>query len=437
MERKKSLFFVVALLMLLSSCAGLHTVADSSLPHPHEQITLPIAPQPLALLLHPPAQTSDDNGHEQPEESGEPRIQPNEDSGETGDAHSEVPVFRAMPRTNATEYTSELTIHFLDVGQADCILIELPNSQIMLIDGGSRSSRDAVLNYFRNLNIDSIDYLVITHPHEDHIGGLPDIIDSHYVGRIYMPRASHNTQIFERLLTAIQDNGLSINTARAGVNILSEQGLRIDIVAPVGETYRDLNDYSAVVRLTFNNVSFLFAGDAEAVSENEITENIQADVLKVSHHGSRTSTSESFLDKVSPSYAVISVGHNNTYGHPSEDVMTRLLDAGISVYRTDELGTIVITTDGDAININSSPSRSVNPGAHMEETPTQSPAPAPSPDQSSQQTEEAIGTIVYVTRTGTRYHAAGCRHLSQSQIEVTLDEARRSFEPCSVCRPPR
>ena len=250
--------------------------------------------------------------------------------------------------------SSDLTVHFLDVGQADCIIAELPNSQILMIDGGSRSSRQVVLGYINSLGIETIDYLVITHPHEDHIGGLPEVIDAFDIGMIYMPRASNNTQIFERLLIAIQDNGYSINTARAGVNIFSSPELKIDIVAPVGDSYRDLNDYSAVVRLVYGSIAFLFTGDAEAVSEGEITADIRADVLKVSHHGSHTSTSQSFLNKVEPSYAVISVGSGNSYGHPSDAVMSRLSAAGVSVYRTDESGTIVIVTDGESININAS-----------------------------------------------------------------------------------
>jgi len=251
----------------------------------------------------------------------------------------------------AGDFSGLLTVHFLDVGQADCILVRLPNAQTMLIDGGSRSSSQTVLDYLVSQGVGSIDFLVITHPHEDHIGGLPEVIDSFDIGEIYMPRVSHNTQIFERLLTAIQDNGYRINASSAGTVILSAPDLHIEIVAPVGDSYRELNNYSTVVRIAYGNVSFLFTGDAETVSENEITGDIRSDVLKVAHHGSDTSTSGSFLQRVDPSYAVIFVGANNSYGHPSQDVLARLLAAGVSVFRTDEAGTVVMTTDGVTIEI--------------------------------------------------------------------------------------
>jgi len=221
----------------------------------------------------------------------------------------------------------------------------------MLIDGGSRSSAQTVLGYLHSYGVETIDFLVITHPHEDHIGGLPDVIDTFDVGEIYMPRVSHDTQIFERLLTSIRDNGHRINASSAGIVILSAPDLHIEIVAPAGDSYRELNNYSTVVRLTYGNVSFLFTGDAESASENEMTGNIQADVLKVAHHGSNTSTSDSFLRRVAPTYAIIFVGAENSYGHPSEAVMSRLSAAGVSVFRTDESGTVVVTTDGETINI--------------------------------------------------------------------------------------
>jgi competence protein ComEC len=337
-------------------------------------------------------------------------------------------------------HLSNLTIHFLDVGQADSTLIQLPNGQIMLIDGGNSSDAGRIMSYMRSHNITKIDYLVATHPHADHIGGLPAIIDAMDIRAVYMPRVSHTSQTFERLLTAIQNKGLQIDTARAGVNILSVPGLRVDIIAPVRDDYRDLNDHSAVIKITYNNTNFLFAGDAEALSEGHITADVSADVLKVGHHGSSTSTSATFLSRVAPAYAVISAGSNNTYGHPADTILSRLNDAGANVFRTDLQGTIVFTSDGGNITVDTAP------------TPYQPHAP-PSGSAgggtgggntgggtASTAAPDASGTgdvTVYITATGQRYHNDGCRHLAQSKIEAALSSAKaRGLTPCGTCKPP-
>jgi len=261
------------------------------------------------------------------------------------------------PPLNSSEITDDikdsdsfirnLVVHFLDVGQADSIFIQLPNGENMLIDGGEANNADSILMYLQSHDVTTIDYLVASHPHADHIGGLPAIIDAMEILNIYMPRVSHTTRTFERLLISIQDNGLMIDQAIAGISILSIPGLEVDIVAPVREDYRDHNDHSAVIKITFGRTSFLFMGDAEGASEEHIKADISADVLKVGHHGSRSSTSEAFLSRVSPLYAVISVGSDNPYGHPRDEVLTRLANTNVEVYRTDIDGTIVFTSDGE------------------------------------------------------------------------------------------
>ena len=252
-------------------------------------------------------------------------------------------------------FLRNLTVHFIDVGQADSILILLPNGENMLIDGGESRNANDIMIYMHSHDVTSIDYLVASHPHADHIGGLPAIIDTFDIVNIYMPRVSHTTVTFERFLTSIQDKGIQIDEAKTGVNILSLPELKIDIVAPARDDYKDHNDHSAVIKLTYGTTSFLFMGDAEGTSESHITEDVSADVLKVGHHGSKTSTTEAFLHKVSPSYAVISVG-KNSYGHPTDEVLSRLDNADVEVYRTDMVGTIVFTSDGENINIDKSPS---------------------------------------------------------------------------------
>ncbi|MDD4716166.1 MAG: MBL fold metallo-hydrolase [Oscillospiraceae bacterium] len=242
-----------------------------------------------------------------------------------------------------------LKVCFLDVGEADSIFIVLPNGETMLIDAAEKGDGDNISRYIKAQGITKIHYLVATHPHADHIGGMEKIVDAFEIGAVYFPNAAANTKTFETLLLAMKRKGLTIKTAKAGVNILSQQGLNISILAPNQDHYEDLNNYSAVVKLTYGKTRFLFMGDAEALSENEIITDVKADVLKVGHHGSSSSTSGNFLNRVSPQYAVISVGKGNAYGHPSQQVVDRLTAAGAKIYRTDRDGTVVFTSDGTKV----------------------------------------------------------------------------------------
>ncbi len=250
-------------------------------------------------------------------------------------------------------YDGNLHIYYLDVGQADSTFILLPNGENMLIDAGTKDNGKDIVNVLDSLGVDNIDYLVGTHPHTDHIGGMQQVIENFDIGKIYMPKASSNTATYKNLLNAIKKNGYTITTAKAGVNILSEDSLSATIVAPNSSAYDDLNNYSAVIKLTYGLTSFLFAGDAEKLSEDEIRTNIKCDVLKVGHHGSSTSTSKNFLKKTEPEYAIISCGADNDYGHPHKEVIQRLYNAGISTYRTDLNGTIEAISDGYTISFNS------------------------------------------------------------------------------------
>lgn len=244
-----------------------------------------------------------------------------------------------------------LKVHFIDVGQADSIFIELPNKETMLIDAGNNADSKLVVNYIKNLKYDTINYVIGTHPHEDHIGGLDKVINTFKIQNIYMPDVQHTTKTFEDVILAVKSKNLKISTAKAGVNILNLENLKIDIIAPVNDDYDSLNNYSAVVKIIYKEKSFLFMGDAEKLSEKEITANVKADVIKIGHHGSNSSTSKTFLKKVNPIYAVISVGEDNDYGHPKASILKMLNEFNINVFRTDKLGTIVFSTDGFNINI--------------------------------------------------------------------------------------
>lgn len=249
---------------------------------------------------------------------------------------------------------NQLKVHFIDVGQGDSILIQQGNNS-MLIDAGNNGDSETVKNYIANQGITKLDYVIGTHPHEDHIGSLDYVINSFEIGKIYMPKVTSTTKTFKDVVSAIQNKGMQITTPVPGDSFkLGEADCKI--LAPNSSSYEDLNNYSIVIKVTFGNNSFMFTGDAEAISETEMINkgfDVKADVLKVAHHGSGSSTSDEFLKKVSPKYAVVSVGKDNDYGHPHKETMDRLKNSGITVYRADECGTIICTSDGNNISFNS------------------------------------------------------------------------------------
>ena len=239
-----------------------------------------------------------------------------------------------------------LRVNYIDVGQGDSIFIELPNKETMLIDAGESYEADNVINYIKNLGISKIDYIVGTHPHTDHIGGLEEVINTFDIGSIYMPKATSTSKTYLDLLTTISDKGLSVKTAKSGVVILDEDNLKLEFIAPNSDSYSELNNYSAVLKLTYLDNTFLFMGDAETLSEDEITSDVDADVIKVGHHGSDSSSSLEFVKKVSPEYAIIMVGEGNSYNHPYQSIIDRYLSVGANVLRTDLDGNIVCDSDG-------------------------------------------------------------------------------------------
>ena len=242
----------------------------------------------------------------------------------------------------------DLSIDFIDVGQADSILIQ-NQDQVMLIDAGTNEEGETVVNYLKNLGITKIDYLIGTHPHEDHIGGLDDVINNFNIGQIYMPKIETTTKTFEDVLDAIETKNLTVTAPNKGDKIELGQAVGEFMTEPILDE-DNLNVSSLVLRLEFGNTSYLFMGDAEKENEETIRWP-KTDVLKVGHHGSSTSSSESFLEQVQPQYAVIMVGKDNSYGLPTQETIDKLNNIGCEIYRTDEDGTIQMTSDGNTIQI--------------------------------------------------------------------------------------
>ena len=242
----------------------------------------------------------------------------------------------------------DLSIDFIDVGQADSILVR-NQDKVMLIDAGTNEAGETVVNYLKNLGITKIDYLIGTHPHEDHIGGLDDVINNFDIGQIYMPKIETTTKTFEDVLEAIENKNLTVTAPNKGDKIELGQAVGEFMTEPILDK-DNLNVSSLVLRLEFGNTSYLFMGDAEEENEETIRWP-KTDVLKVGHHGSSTSSSESFLEQVEPQYAIIMAGKDNSYGLPTQETIDKLNNMGSEIYRTDEDGTIQMTSDGNTIEI--------------------------------------------------------------------------------------
>lgn len=352
-----------------------------------------------------------------------------------------------------TDLSKNLKAHFIDVGQADSIFIELPNGQTLLIDAGESKNGSQVVSYIKSLGYNQLDYVVATHPHADHIGGMTTVINSMKIGKFYMPDKEHTTKTFESMIDALSLNNVDVYRAKSGTEVINIDGLYAKFLSPVSSYGSDLNNWSAVIKVVYKNNSFLFMGDAENKVEGQLSD-VNVDVLKVGHHGSDTSSGLSFLKKVTPGHAIISVGSGNSYGHPTQSALSNLESVGSKVYRTDLLGTIIATSDGSNISVNKNPSEAL--AAVPKPTPTPAPAPTPKPEPKPEPTpapqptpapvpeptpapapqQPAVGNIVYVADSGTKYHRSDCSYLKKSKNEISLEDAiSRGYTPCSRCNP--
>lgn len=256
---------------------------------------------------------------------------------------ADVPVF--VPEDAAFSVT------YLDVGQADCALVTA-GEENMLIDAGNNDDKDAVLGFLKEQGVTKLNYVVATHPHEDHIGAMSYVVENFDVGNFIMPKKAANTKTFERLLDALERKNVAVTDPKAGDTFALGEAVCTVLWGGEGD-YDDTNDYSVVLRVDFYNNSFLFCGDASSLVENEILsagQTVSCDVLKVGHHGSRTASSTAFLDAASPRFAVISCGEGNSYGHPHPETLESLASRGIVTYRTDLCGSVQVTSDGTSLS---------------------------------------------------------------------------------------
>lgn len=250
----------------------------------------------------------------------------------------------------AIEVEGNIEVHFIDVGQGDSVFIRQGDFS-MLIDGGENSYGDLVVDYLRGEGIEKLDYVIGTHPHSDHIGGIDDVINSFDIGKVIMPKVTHTTKTFEDVILAIKNKELKITTPNVGDKYSLGDGEFI-ILGPSSDDYKNLNDYSIMLKLSYGDTSFLFTGDAEKVAEEELLSldyDISVDVLHVGHHGSKTSSRG--LDKIKPKYGIIQVAEDNIYNLPNEMILDRLKDNNVEIYRNDIHGTVKVISDGTDISI--------------------------------------------------------------------------------------
>ena len=351
---------------------------------------------------------------------------------------------RAAVRTTAEKPdSSDMEVHFIDVGQGDATLI-LCDGHAMLIDAGDNDKGTAVQSYLLSQKVETLDYVIGTHPDADHIGGLDVVLYKFDCGTVILPDIESDTKTYEDVLAAMSEKDYAVTYPKVGQTYpLGDAAFTI--VAPNRDYGSDKNDGSVGILLQNGENRFLLTGDAGEEAERDMLANgmdLSADVYKVAHHGSDTGSSEAFLAAVAPDWAVISVGEDNQYGHPDAQVLNDLRGAGVSVFRTDEQGTIVAVSDGTEITWNASPSESWRAGerraAREEGTKASGAVTAPQGEENGTSAEEEAEAVVHITDSGAKYHAAGCRYLGQSDSEVTLAEAKaRGLEPCGACRPPQ
>ncbi|WMJ86732.1 ComEC/Rec2 family competence protein [Anaerocolumna sp. MB42-C2] len=322
-----------------------------------------------------------------------------------------------VQQVNAATKYYKMYVNYIDVGESDCVLIQ-SNGKSMLIDAGNNGGGDDIVDYLKDKKIKKLDYVICTHPHADHIGGMDDVIKTFDIGKVIAPAISNTTETYEDLLVAIKNKGLKITKPVVGTKYTIGKA-KFTIIAPNSDDYGDnLNNYSVGLKLTNGKNSFIFIGDNETEAIGDILKNkidLKADVYMCGHHGSDTSTTADLLKTVSPKYAVISVG-KNSYGHPGTNTLSLLADNKITAYRTDENGTIVATSTGTKITFNATATKLTS-----------------NKDSSTSNKD----TIVYITETGTKYHKSTCSMLIQSKIKTTLKKAKaKGYEPCKKCHPP-
>jgi len=409
MKRTKILALVLAVFLLLAGCTDTGNVQE---PNQSQGVT----------------QAEEIESNQQEISKPIANAGANEDSANGGQSseQQERPVESERPSAS-TEIpaNSTFSVHYIDVGQGDSALI-LCDGKTMLIDGGESSESSKIYSYLKNQGVNHLDYIVATHAHSDHIGGLSGALNYASVGVALCPVTSYDSKTFNSFVKYLDKQGVSITVPSAG-DTFSLGSAIIQILGPQ-KNYDDPNDTSIVMKVVYGETSFLFTGDAERTAEADIIEagyDLSATVLKVGHHGSDTSTSYPFLREIMPEYAVIQVGKDNSYGHPTEDTLSRLRDADVKVYRNDLQGTIICTSDGTNVSFRTEKNETVQTNPTVVVTPNQ---------EDGSDIGEYIGN-----KNSKKFHLPTCKNLPAEKNRVYISSRQealdRGFDPCGNCDP--
>ena len=309
-----------------------------------------------------------------------------------------------------------LTVHYIDVGQADCILLET-DGQFMLIDGGNRDDSQLVVSYLEQQGVQELEAVVCTHAHEDHVGGLPSVLAVYPTKTVYAPTKTYSSNIFDKFVYYTDQQGLTITIPAPGDSFQLGQA-KVTVMGPV-KSYAETNDTSIVLMVDFLETRFLFTGDMEKEAENDMldywgeTYNWNCDVLKSGHHGSSTSSSYRLIYETDPESIVISVGKDNSYGHPHRETVALYKDAGIPAFRTDELGHVIATTDGYQVTLTWE-------------------------KQNAQPEDVEAADLSYIgNKNSKKLHLSTCSGLPKAENQVIFEDYNEAiaagYTPCSSC----
>ncbi len=368
----------------------------------------------------------------------EKKITPTEKSSTTTQTEIQAPATkRPKDDTDYSEHT--FAIHYIDVGQDDAALV-VCDDKTMLIDGGKPSASSIIYTYLKNLNIDYLDCIVASHADDDHIGGLSAPLAKMKVGNVIAPETEADTRSYNSLKTKTEEQGLTIQHPKPG-DSMDLGSSKIEFYGPITESESDRNNGSIVMKIIYGDTSFLFTGDAEREEEQEILNagyDLSATVLKVGHHGSKNSTTYTFLREIMPQYAVISVG-DNSYGHPTEDTLSRLRDADVKVYRTDMQGDIIATSDGKTVTITTKK----NADAETNPTVAEKSNAYYQTEEQNTDTDKTEKVCEYIGNRNTKkFHYPECSSVGQMKeknkvyLNCTRDEAiADGYESCKRCNP--